>query len=279
MSRPFSKDSPSGDIKSTSTSSRRKPRRVNSPSPSLRLLPLTRQAALRSLPPSYSSIGTPPVERALALLQSTSFLDEKKAQIFDADVVAAMRGLFPAGKAYSFDMFASTQVGTGASAFVNQALAISPAVVTYSEWASLASLFDEVRLMKAQVLFIPMVGSDGQNLSSATAAKTLMSAFICGANHDNISTSPASYAAVGRLAKSANVVRCIGDTSGQSSVFHLKALSGLGWARTVTPAVQDPPAGILGSFDLASDTTSSLSVTTVYYKNVLRTTVWLRNRA
>jgi len=234
------------------------------------------------LPPSPSfSFGavSPPIERAVALLQSTSFVDEKKQQIFDTDVLRAMRGLFPAGKGYQFDMVAFTSIGTPAATFIASTLPISPAVATYSEWASLASLFDEVKLVKASLLFLPMVGSDGQSLASSTATKVTVSAFVCGVNHDNISTSPASYAAVARLAKSANIVRCIGDTAGATSVMSFRAPRGLVWARTVTPAIQDPPAGVLGSFDFASDPSSVLNGTTVYYKNTLRTTVMLRNRA
>jgi len=227
------------------------------------------------------SIGSKPlpVAAALQLLHSTSFVDEKKSQMFDPDVLRAVRGMFPSGKAYSFDMFASTAVGTGSAAYIASTLSISPAVVSYAEWPALAALFDEVKLVKASLLFIPLVGSDGQTFTSATATKVLLSAIICGANHDNINTSPASYAAVGRLAKSANVIRCIGDTSGQSSVFTLTPAKGLVWARTATPAILDPPSGVLGSFDLASDATTNLSMTTVYYKNTLRTTIVLRNRS
>jgi hypothetical protein len=231
--------------------------------------------------PMSFSVGlvSPPLERALALLQSTSFLDEKKVTMFDADVLHAMRGLFPAGKEYKFDMVAFTSIGTGSATYIASTLPISPAVATYSEWASLASLFDEVRLVRASLLFIPLVGSDGQSLVSSSATKVTLSAMVCGVNHDNISSSPASYAAVARLAKSANIIRCIGDTAGTSATLSFKAPRGLVWARTVTPAVQDPPAGVLGSFDFASDPSSVLSMTTVYYKNTLRCTVALRNRA
>jgi hypothetical protein len=230
--------------------------------------------------PSFSvGVVSPPLDRAIALLQSTSFVDEKKQQIFDADVLRAMRGLFPAGKAYQFDMVAFTSIGTPSATFIASTLPISPAVATYSEWASLASLFDEVKLVKAKLLFMPMVGSNGQSLASSTSTMVTVSAFVCGVNHDNISSSPASYAAVARLAKSANVVRCVGDTAGTVTTMSFSAPRGLIWARTVTPAVQDPPAGVLGSFDFASDPASVLNVTTVYYKNMLRTTVALRNRA
>jgi hypothetical protein len=237
-----------------------------------------KSAVVLSRSPSFSYCTlTAPVERALTLLHATSFLDEKKQQVFDPDVLRAMRGLFPAGKAYQFDMFANTSIGTPAATFILSTLPISPAVATYAEWASLAALFDEVKLVRAALNFLPNVGSDGQALSAGSSVNQPVSAFLCGVNHDNISSSPASYAAVGRLASSANVIRCIGD-KGQS-IFTFRAPSGLLWARTVTPAVQDPPAGVLGSFDFASDPTTSLIAASIYYKNTLRTTVMLRNRA
>jgi len=49
------------------------------------------------------------------------------------------------------------------------------------------------------------------------------------------------------------------------------------WASTVTPAVQSPPSGVLGSFDIASG--GALTPATIYYTVVLRVTVALRNRA
>jgi hypothetical protein len=222
--------------------------------------------------------SAPPLERALSLLNATAFIDEKKVQMFDQDVLRAMRGLFPAGKVYSFDMFASTSVGTGSATYIATTLSISPAVVSYSEWSALSALFDEVRLVRSALAFLPLVGSNGQNMGSGSSGQLAISAIICGVNHDNISTSPATYAAVGRLAKSAHVIRCVGDTTG-AVTFTCRPMRGLGWARVVTPAVQDPPAGVLGSFDLASDPSTPLSMTSVYYKNTLRTTLAFRNRA
>jgi hypothetical protein len=233
--------------------------------------------SLVRMPSKSFGVVPPPVEKALSLLRATSFSDEKKQPVFDADVLGAMRGMFAASKQYKFDLFANTSVGTGSSADILTTLSISPAVVSYSEWSLLAALFDEVKLVRAMLEFIPMVGSDGQSFTTSTSTKVMLSAMVCGANHDNISTLPASYAAVGRLAKSTTVVRCCGDRSGAYTIF-LSPSPGLGWARTATPAVLDPPAGCIGSFDLASDPSSNLSTTTIYYKNILRLCVILRNR-
>jgi hypothetical protein len=184
--------------------------------------------------------------------------------------------MFPAGKEYQFDLFANTSVGTGTLTSIFTTLAISPAVVSYAEWPALSALFDEVRLVRAQLEFTPLVGSDGQSLTASTATKVPVTLAICGANHDNISTAPTGIAAVGRLAGSQQVIRCVGDTTAQS-IFTLRRGKSLGYARTATPAVLDPPAGVLGSFDLATDS-GALAMNTVYWRNTLRLTITLRNR-
>jgi len=216
---------------------------------------------------------------AVNALHLTAFSDEKKVQHFDTEVLTAMRGMFAPGKEYRFDMFAFTSVGSNSSGQIIQAIAISPGVASYAEWPALSALFDEVKLLKSRIEFIPQVGDNGQALEIGGSTPTLLanSANLCGANYTNISTAPASYSAVGRLARSAQVARTVGDLTGLR-VFTLEQKKDLPFARTVTPAVQDPPAGVLGSFDIATDG-PFLTASTYYYRVVLRTTVVLRNRA
>jgi hypothetical protein len=230
--------------------------------------------------PAVMPLGCP-IRRASAMLLNNvvSYGDEKSPPVFDPKVLETIHGIgmFPPGKVYKFDMFANTSIGTAAVGIILQSLSISPAVVSYAEWATLSALFDECKLVRAQLEFIPLIGSDGQNLSSTTATNLQQSTFICGLNYTNISTAPASFAAVGRLAHSSQVIRTIADSNGQS-VFTMHAARSLPYARVAVPAVSDPPAGMLGSFDVATDV-NTLTPTTTYYRNILRTTVALRMRA
>jgi len=202
-------------------------------------------------------------------------VDTKEGSIFSATALAFVRSMFPAGKEYRFDMVASTTVGTNASGSLQQALAFSPAVVSYQEWAALSALFEEVVLIRAQCSFLPLIGSDGQILTTTTASKAMVNDVVVGANPDNISTAP-SFSSVIRLAKSVSLARTIADISGPTMISY-RPPPDRPYARTATPAVQDPPAGMVGSFDIANAT--ALTVSIPYYSNVLRVVVSLRNRS
>jgi hypothetical protein len=195
--------------------------------------------------------------------------------LYDPEVLAMARGLFPPGKEYQFDLVATTTLGTTAGGVLNQTIAFSPAVTTYNEYASLAALFDEVVLRRAALQFLPTVGSNGTVLTAAGGAQVIINGVACGYNSDNISTSPASYAAVVRLAKSANIARCIADHSGVTTM-KVVIVRNRPWASTSTPAVASPPAGCVGTFDVAN--AINMSNSTTYYVATLRSTMRFRMR-
>jgi hypothetical protein len=230
----------------------------------------------RNVVPPPLSLSMDAISVAVQGLRNNSY-ETKDGPVFDSSVIAAFRGMFAAGKEYRFDLVVSTSVGSTAGGVILQTLAISPAVVSYQEWPALSALFDECNLIESRLLFQTQVGSDGSNLAIAGAVTDLaVHAVCCGPNLENISTTPTSYAAVLRLAGAVQVQRCVSDTSGVT-VVKFRCPKNRLWASTVTPATQSPPAGILGSFDLAAQTTVTTS--TVYYENVLRTAIVFRNRS
>jgi hypothetical protein len=228
------------------------------------------------------SISVCPVQIAIGSLLNTRVWthrlqgDSKSEFVFDADVLRLARGMFPSGKTYRFDMFATSSLGSTAAGALLNTIPISPAVVSYQEWPALSALFEEVVLVRSICGFQPQIGADGQYLLSATATKALVTGAIVGANPNNISSVPASYVAVGRLAHATPLARTITDTSGVYDLTFMPP-SDRPYARTATPAVQDPPAGCLGSFDVAFSGTVSISL--IYYNVNLWTTVKLRNRS
>jgi hypothetical protein len=172
-------------------------------------------------------------------------------------------------------MFASTAIASTTSGVLTQTIAISPTVVSYAEWPALSALFDECKLVRSACTLRPLAGSNGQNMSLTTVAILQTNDVIMGPNHNNISTAPASYAAVARLADSEHVARTVGDRGAES--IYLWPHPELDWATTLVPTVASPPAGVLGSFDISS--AAGVSGAQTYYNVVLRTSVVFRNRA
>jgi hypothetical protein len=181
------------------------------------------------------------------------------------------RGLF-GRKSHVFKMVALTTVGADGSGVMRQALPISPSVASYAEWSSLSSLFDEVRLVSSTLLLRTQVGGNNRNCNTAVS-DLIINDVYCGFDCENISTAPASFAAVVRLEGSKPIQRSTTDTSGSSRFMSHGRPP---WARVAVPAVQDPPAGLLGSFSIAN--AAALSVSTIYYYATLHTTVELRCR-
>jgi hypothetical protein len=176
-------------------------------------------------------------------------------------------------RSYRFYLTAVTTVGSDGAGVMRQALSISPATTTYQEWSGLASLFDEVMWIGSELCLRPQGGSNGQNMNSA-GGQLVQNDVWCGFDYENVSTAPVSFAAVVRLEGSQPIQRVVSDKG--TMTIKARNRAKMGFARTVTPAVQDPPAGVLGSFSIANAFT--LTASTVYYYATLRTIVELRCR-
>ena len=202
-------------------------------------------------------------------------VETKSGSVFDVDMLTMARSLFPPGKTYRFDLTSISTVGTNGTGFLRQAVSCNPPTASCPEWSALASLFDEVRLLSAQLHFIPLVGTDGTLLSS-TGSKLSTQPVACAFDYDNSTTAPASYATVIRLARSGQVARTIGDQSGKVT-FKAKIPEDRLFARTASSYTPDPPSGCVGAFVI--DNANALAVSTTFYHITLRLTVVLRNRA
>lgn len=188
---------------------------------------------------------------------------------------SAYRSMF-GQRQYRFTIVSNSALSsTGAGSF-NVFQPISPNIVTYAEWSSLAALFDEVRLIQSTLYLRPCIGDNGQSLQTATSGTNLILTDIWGGTDcNNLSTAPSGFAAVLRLSDSRPIRRTVSEVDGVNALT-MKARKDLGWASTGTPAVQDPPAGLLGSFNFSNS--SALSVSSQYFLTVLKTSVWLRCR-
>jgi hypothetical protein len=68
---------------------------------------------------------------------------------YNADVLAMLRGMFPSDKSYRFQIHANATITSSGAGVVQNGSPASPNVATYSEWAALAALFDECKLVKS----------------------------------------------------------------------------------------------------------------------------------
>jgi hypothetical protein len=200
-----------------------------------------------------------------------SLLGEPGSSLMTRDSLRAFFG----ERQHRFVMTFASSIATNGSGLYLATIPISPAIVSYLEWGSLSALFDEIKLVSTTVQFRPKIGSDGQLLSSSTATKAVTADTWAGFDWDNLSTAPASFSAVIRLGSARSMQRCVGDDSGQSR-FTQRTRPGLGWARIATPGTQDPPAGVIGCWMIASG--SPQAATTSYYDFVMKTEVILRCR-
>lgn len=255
-----------------------------------------RALARRTMSPAVAVAATPPPDlgreekkSGLGLSIPCFDMEEEPADcptaavpLVEALVASPERSLTTLGflraslgrRAYTFTINFSGSLTSSAAGAYLPFVAISPGISSYYEYASLSALFDEVQLASSTLHLVPQVGSNGQNLEVAAAAPVVSQQIVCGVERDNISTAPASFAAVVRLAGSRLVARTVGDTCGVCTMHYVPAK--LPWARATTPAVLDPPAGCLGTFNLATD--GPLSNSTTYHKFVLKTIVRMRNR-
>jgi len=185
-----------------------------------------------------------------------------------------LRGSF-GSQTYRFVLTASTALtSTGAGSFL-LFIPLSPAVNSYYEWPALSALFDECKLVKAELTIRPNVGSNGQNLGSAALAFVLVNDVWAGYDCQNINTAPASYASVLRLQGSKPLQRVAGEQPLKAQMI-VRPPKGHLWATTAVPAVQSPPSGILGSYSFGN--ASVMSINTSYYSTVLKVTCDLRCR-
>jgi len=155
---------------------------------------------------------------------------------YPPELVAAFRGLFRSGREYDFQMHqvltVSSSSGGGTLGFV----AISPSVASYGEWSALAALFDECVGVSSQIDWCTLYQSSAFNTVSDMAL-----AF----DEQNLSTDPASYLAVYRLAESQTFVSQLGaGGSGRHTQRHRMATRY--WCATSTPYSVSPIGGLIG---------------------------------
>jgi len=186
--------------------------------------------------------------------------------VFNPEVLTTLRGLFPSTRSYMFQIHTSSTISSSGAGVVSVASPANPAVVTYSEWAALAALFDECRLVKSSLGLT----------SSAFAANKAIPLHIA---FDHITSTAAGvgFGNVQRLAESVVINSLF--MKGGSGRFRKKALIARTrlFATTTLPTSTTSDVGLNGQWDISGQDSTTNSVVVCY--GDVENVVQFRNRA
>jgi hypothetical protein len=205
---------------------------------------------------------------ALELGKTVAVLETKEGSsrkiTYNSDVLRAMKTMFPSGKEYLFRLVGTViPYPTDAGGNLLATVSFSPGVATFPEWSALSALFDEVKLVAAKVTFV----------GGASGLKNI--GLVFGYNPNNVSATPASTTAVTNLGDSKIVSSY--STTPTLLVERVRIPRERAWAETTTPAVASPPAGCVGTVDIANGGAAG-TVSSTYVYGLTEIAVLLRNR-
>lgn len=185
-----------------------------------------------------SIVKTDALPTAIACLRNSE-LKSSTGLKYPADLVAALRGMFSSSRVYKFQLHQALTVSSSAGGGTLGFVAISPSVASYGEWSALAALFDEVKAISTSIKWASVLVSGGSG-GAVTNAPMCMAL-----DQQDLSTDPASYLAVFRLASSREYVSQLGGGGSglhsQSAVFTTR-----GWCDTAVPYSTSPMGGMIG---------------------------------
>jgi hypothetical protein len=220
-----------------------------------------------------SSVVLCPISNAIAALynNSTKVVSESKLGstskiVFNTEVLATLRGLFPSTKTYRFQIHTTSAIVSSGVGLVQVANPANPAIATYSEWAALAALFDECKLISSTL---------GLTASGLTAAKPVP--LWIGFDHITSTAVGVGFGNVQRLAESHAVHSVLMDAGSGRHRQHMKISPTRLFALTSTPISTTSDIGLNGQWDISGQDNTTFAVV-VSYSDV-ENVVAFRNRA
>jgi hypothetical protein len=186
---------------------------------------------------------------------------------YPAELLAAMRGLFPASREYEFQMhYVTTQTSSAGGSLLGSET-INPAVTSFAEWSALSSLFDEVKAVSTSMRFCSLIFP-----TAALPPLTMVMAF----DETLIASSaPASFLSVFRLAESKSWSLDHGD-SGSGCHTQVRKCTSRSWCITATPVSTSPIGGMSGAWVFGNSGLAGASAASATTLMIVRTK--LRNR-
>jgi hypothetical protein len=185
---------------------------------------------------------------------------------YPPELLMAFRGLFPAGRTYSFQMHQVLTISSSAGGATLGFVAISPSVASYGEWSAISSLFDEVVGSSSKIDLCTVLTP-----SAAVPPVDMCLAF----DEQDLSSVPASYLSVYRLAESKTFVAQLG-TGGSGRHSQSRKFTSRSWCNTATPYSTSPIGGLIGCWVYANSGLFGVSLPAFTASSI--TVARLRNR-
>lgn len=155
---------------------------------------------------------------------------------YPAELLAAFRGLFGSTREYDFQMHQVLSVASSSGGGTLGFVAISPSVASYGEWTALAALFDEVKGISTSISWCTLY---------QPAAFATVTDMVLALDEQNLSTDPASYLSVFRLAGVKTFVSQLGD-GGSGRHMQTHRFASRAWCATPVPYSTSPMGGLIG---------------------------------
>jgi len=211
---------------------------------------------------------------AVAALNNNEMVVENKDGVtlpsqYPVDVLALAKGMFKSGRVYKFQLHVQTPFAASVAGATAGNFPWSPAVTSYSEYAALTALFDEVKLLSTTIMWTATLG---WGLTSALPVQ-----FALAPDNTLINTIPTGFTAVQRLSESHIFQSNVPQASGGATLKKKHKVPSRSWATTLTPAVVSPPSGCVGQWSWGGSNTGTNSF---IYAQIAMTNVFaFRSRA
>lgn len=183
--------------------------------------------------------------------------------------------LMSGNKPFYQTIHAQSSLSSDGAGVLRGFIPFDPVLLSSADYVSFASLFDEVKLVTAEVGFIPVANASHASTNSGSAVTLVIRSIMAGVDRNAISTSTSSYIEVLRLDGAQELKRTTADTGGVGIISYSPPRN-RPYASTAVPATIDPPAGCVGMVRYAAAT--AVTVSQVYYDIVVKLKIVLRNR-
>jgi hypothetical protein len=159
---------------------------------------------------------------------------------YPAELVAAFKGLFGAGRTYDFQLhYVTTQTSTAGGGLLGSET-INPSVTSFGEWSALSALFDEVKGISSTFDWLTLLSPDQAGVTVGDMVVAFDETLLA-------SSAPSSVLSVFRLAESRTFVSQMGS-AGSGRHRQNRRFVPRAYAPTSTPAGITPFMGLCGAW-------------------------------
>lgn len=202
--------------------------------------------------------------------ESLSSKDLLKTAVMNRQLFKLMSG----HKKFPVVIHAQSTLSADGSGILRGFIPFDPVLLSSGDYTSFATLFDQVRLLEAEVCFVPVLNADHANTASGSSVVQAVRAIMAGVDRNAINTTTTSYLEVLRLDGAQMLTRTTAETGGVTIIRYRNIARPP--CSTAVPSTIDPPAGCVGMVRYASAAT--LTASAVYFDIVIKLKLEFSNR-